>query len=257
MIATNASNSSASLAASLASSRRGSFAGIVTTLGGSERGGVRYGDALVHDVVITGFSYTKLKQRDLKILSGLTDQDLQAVLAAKSPTAWDRPRAKNAQQVPVTLADMKAALAEMIDSAQKSIAGTNTATTDDVYEPLVVDGELVQGARVYTGHADPTKDAAPKGTIYLQGLRVGRKVLAQPQNGWGPDTKSEAKTVAKGLITSEFKLPSRRYVSYKMETANAGAWVLAVGGGAAVAADQAGVTLDPNLVEDVREALLA
>ncbi len=255
MTATNAS--SVTLALSLALSRKGTFTGVITTLVGSERGGVRYGDATVHDVVVTGFSYTRLKERDLKILVGVTDQDLQKVLAAKSPTAWDRPRAKNAAQVPVTLADMKAALQEMIDSAQKSIAGTNTSTTEDVYEPLVVDGETVRGARVYTGHSDPTLDAAPKGTIYLQGLRVGRTVLAQPQMGWGPDTKSEAKTVAKGLITSEFKLPSRRYVSYKLDASQAGSWVLAVGGGAAVAADAAGVTLDSSLVEEVREGLLS
>ncbi len=68
MIATNASPSSVTLAGELASSRRGSFAGIIQTLVGSERGGVRYGDATVHDVIVTGFSYTKLKQRDLAIL---------------------------------------------------------------------------------------------------------------------------------------------------------------------------------------------
>lgn len=249
-------SSSVSLAASLASAKKGSFTGIIQQLVGSERGGVRYADALVHDVVITGFSYIKLKERDQKILAKITDQDLAAVLAAKSPMAWDRPRAKNAVQVPVTLADMKLALAELIDSCAKSISGTNTATTDDVYEPLVVDGETVRGARVYTGHPDPTQDAAPKGTIYLQGLRVGRTVLAEPANGWGPATKSEAKTVAKGMITAEFRLPSRRYVSYKLDTKSS-FWVLAVGGGAALSADSAGVTLDSALVEDVCEALLS
>jgi len=249
-------SSSVSLAQSLASARKGSFTGIIQQLVGSERGGVRYADALVHDVVITGFSYIKLKERDLKVLNKITDADLAAVIAAKAPQAWDRPRAKNAVQVPVTLADMKLALSEMIDSCQKSIAGTNTSTTEDVYEPLVVDGETVRGARVYTGHADPTLDAAPKGTIYLQGLRVGRTVLADPANGWGPATKSEAKTVAKGMITSEFRLPSRRYVSYKLDTSSS-SWVLAVGGGAALAADSAGITLDAALVEDVREALLS
>jgi hypothetical protein len=255
MTATNAS--SVTLAKSLAQSRKGTFTGIVTTLVGSERGGVRYGDATVHDVIVTGFSYGGLKARDLKILAGLTDADLQKVLAAKSPKAWDRPRAKNAQQVAVTLGDMKLALQEMIDSAQKSVSGTNTSTTDDVFEPLVVDGETVRGARVYKGHADPTLDAAPKGTIYLQGLRIGRTLLAQPQMGWGPDTRSEAKTVAKALITSEFKLPSRRYVSYKLDATQAGSWVLAVGGAAALAADAAGVTLDSSLVEEVREGLLS
>lgn len=254
MTQTNAS--SAALAASLAGARKGTFTGIIQKLVGFERGGVRYGDALVHDVVITGFSYTRLKERDLKVLQGITDADLTKVLDANKPMAWDRPRAKNAVQVPVTLADMKLALQEMIDSCQKSIAGTNTSTTDGVYEPLVVDGQEVRGARVYTGHADPTLDAAPKGTIYLQGLRVGRTVLADPANGWGPDTRSEAKTVAKGVITQGFKLPSRRYVSYKLDTASS-SWVLAVGGAAAVAADAAGVTLEASGVTEVREAFLS
>lgn len=253
MTQTNAS--SAALAASLAASRKGTFSGIIQRLVGEERGGVRYGDALVHDVVVTGFSYTRLKERDLKVLLGLTDADLTKVLTAKIPMAWDRPRAKNAVQVPVTLADMKLALAEMIDSCQKSIAGTNTSTTDGVYEPLVVDGQEVRGARVYVGHADPTQDAAPKGTIYLQGLRIGRTVLEDPKFGWGPVTKSAAKTVAKGLITKEFKLPSRRYSSYKLD-ANGG-WVLAVGGAAAIAADAAGVTLEASGVAEVREGLLS
>lgn len=253
MTQTNAS--SAALAASLSDARKGTFTGIIQKLVGFERGGVRYGDALIHDVVITGFSYTKLKERDLKILQGLTDADLTKILGTNKPMAWDRPRAKNAVQVSVTLADMREALLEMIDSCQKSIAGTNTATTDDVYEPLVVDGQEVRGARVYTGHADPTLDAAPKGTIYLQGLRIGRTVLADPANGWGPDTRSEAKTVAKGVITQGFKLPSRRYVSYKLDTASS--WVLAVGGAAAVAADAAGVTLEASGVTEVREAFLS
>ena len=101
MTQTNAS--SAALAASLAGARKGTFSGIVQRLVGEERGGVRYGDALVHDVVVTGFSYTRLKERDLKVLLGLTDEDLTKVLTAKKPMAWDRPRAKNAVQVPVTL----------------------------------------------------------------------------------------------------------------------------------------------------------
>ena len=253
MTATNAS--SVSLAQSLAGARKGTFTGIITRLLGEKDGGTTYGDALVHDVVITGFSYTSLKARDLKVLEGITDADLTALLQAKAPLAWDRPRAKNAAQVPVTLADAKLALAEMIDSAKKSIAGTNTSTTDGVYEPLVVDGETVRGARVYMGHADTTQNVAPVGTIYLQGLRIGRTVLEEPQAGWSaPAGKSAAKTVAKGLITKEFKLPSRRYVSYQLHAQ--GGWVLAVGGGAAVAADAAGVHLEPACISEVRESLL-
>ena len=242
------------LATALATAPRGRFTGIIQRLVGTEKGGVRYADALVHDVVVTGFSYTRLKARDLARLQALTLADLEA-LASEGHEAWDRPRAKTAAKVPVTLAHLQAALAAMIDSAQKSIAGTNTSTTDDVFEPLVVDGQTVPGARVYVGSSDPSKPPASKpGTIYLQGLRVGRKVLDQPQNGWAPQGKSGVEATAKELIGKFACLPSRRYVSYRLDPDSG--FVLALGGLAAVAADKAGVSCDPVLVDEVKIALV-
>ena len=247
----------ASLAVHLAGARRATFSGIITQLQGKTVGPkgnkVVYGNALVHDVVVTGFSYTRLKERDLAILTKLTDQDLQGLLDKHAPLCWSGKGAK-AVQGPLTLADLRAALADMIDSAQKSADGTNSATHDHVYRPLVVDGEVVAGARVYVG-PDPAsgkEPAAPMGTIYLQGLRIARKVIEEPVNGWAPAPKSGAPATAKELITKAFELPSRRYVSYRLE----GDYILALGGQAAVAADDAGLTADPALVSEVRLALV-
>lgn len=258
-IMTNANN--AALASTLEGAKRGTFTGIVTRLVGATRGPkgakVRYNDALVHDTIVTGFSYRGLKSRDRAILEAITDADL-ATVAGAGHEAYDFPRRKTAALVAVTTADLRAAVDAMIESCLKSEAGTNTATTDEVYESLEVDGDFVRGARVYVGPTDPTKDfAAPKGTIYLSGLRVGHKVLDQPENGWLPAGKKGVASKAKSLITKLFELPSRRFVSYKLDPTKAGEWVLRVGGAAAAAADSDGVTTDAASVADVAATLAA
>lgn len=258
-INTNAIDTAAALAATLAGAKRGTFTGIVTRLVGATRGPkgakVRYSDALVHDTIVTGFSYRGLKARDRAILENITDADLQ-VLVDAGHEAYDHPRRKTAALVALTLKDFRDAVNAMIESCKKSEAGTNTATTDDVYESLEVNGSPVRGARVYVGNPNGD-DAAPVGTIYLSGLRVGRSVLEQPENGWLPAGKKGASSKAKGLIVSTFKLPSRRYVSYKLDPAKAGEWILRVGGQAATAADKDGVTVDPTVVAQVVATLAA
>ena len=259
-ILTNANN--AALASTLEGAKKGTFSGIVTRLVGSTRGPkgakTRYNDALVHDTIVTGFSYRALKGvRDRTILENLTDPDLQ-VLVDAGHEAYDFPRRKTAALVGLTLKDFRDAVDAMIASCIKSGAGTNTATTDEVFESLEVDGNFVRGARVYVGPTDPTKDfAAPKGTIYLSGLRVGRTVLEEPANGWLPAGKKGVAAKAKSLITSTFKLPSRRFVSYKLDPNKAGEWVLRVGGAAAAAADADGVSVDPQVVSEIAATLAA
>lgn len=256
-IKTNASTSSSTLAAAIAGSRSAQCASImsvVTTLKGVERlapgekrGGlkVRMGDDTVRDTFVAGRSYRNLKQRDAVILAALTGADLDAMVA-DGHTAWSG-RGKNATQVAVTRADFDAALADMIASTDKSIAGTNSSTTDHVYEPLVVDGKALKGYRVYVGPADPT--ATPKsapGTIYVQGLRVGRKVIQAAQYA-RPVSKSGGKAVAKRVITR--LLPSRRYVSYSLEAGSD--FILNLGAEAVTASDAAGITVDPTVVADI------
>ena len=168
MTTTNATNTV--LAADLASGRASAtFTGIVIRLTGSEYGPkgskVRVGDALVHDTLVSGFSYINLKERDIAALLAVSLQDLRD-LEAQNHEAWDRPRAKNAMKVRLVLADYQDALKALLESANKSYSGTNEATTDHVYEPLVVDGETVRGCRVYVGHAsDPSKNCAEPGTV--------------------------------------------------------------------------------------------
>jgi hypothetical protein len=49
----------------------------------------------------------------------------------------------------LTAAVVAEARVEVEESFNKTLAGTNESTTEHVYEPLVNDGETVQGARVY------------------------------------------------------------------------------------------------------------
>jgi hypothetical protein len=260
-VTTNALASCAALAASLAGMRASAtFTGIIYRLGGSEkgRGADRklYGDHLVHDTVVTGFKYHNLVKRDQALLLGVKMADLKA-WAAGGYTAYDNPRRKDAVEVPVTLADFQTAMRELTESADRTLSGTNTSTSEHVYEPLVVDGSNVRGCKVYVGPTDPTKKAkAPVGTVYLSGLRVGRTVLEEAANGPVPHGKSGAVPTAKRIISAKLKLPSRRYVTYKLAAGPEAGWVLNVGGLAASAADAAGVTLDPALVESAKLALV-
>lgn len=240
---TNASN--AALAADLATARKGTFTGLIIQKEGSEKGGVRYDDDLVHAVIITGFSYMSLVERSKARLLAMTDSDLDA-MADKGYDAWSGRGAK-AVPVKVARADFEAARTELLESFERTLAGTNTATTDGVYEPLVVDGETVRGCRVYV-----SGDAAPAGTIYLQGLQIGSRVIEPAANGRAPAPKSAPKSVAKNVLGS--KLPTSRYVSYKL--VSGGNWILNIGGAAAVAADENGVTLDETRVAEVKLALV-
>lgn len=255
--AINTNASSTTLACAIGTSRSAQCASImsvVTTLKGVERlapgekrGGtkVQMGNDTVRDTFVAGRSYTSLKRKDAVILAALTGADLDTMVA-DGPLAWSGRGAK-AVQVPVTRADFDAALAEMIDSTDKSIAGTNSSTTDHVYEPLVVDGKALKGYRVYVGPADDSiKPASAPGTIYVQGLRVGRKVITAAQYA-RPVSKSGGKAVAKRIITR--LLPSRRYVSYCLEAGSD--FILNLGAEAVSASDAAGITVDPTVVADI------
>lgn len=235
------------LAANLASARKGTFTSLIIRKEGEERGTapnkLTYGDDLVHVVIISGFKYENLVAKSRDRLAGMTDADIDA-LVNKGYTGWNG-RGKNAVEVAVTRADFDAARTELLLSFDKTLAGVNESTTDHVYEPLVVNGETVRGSRVYVGNPDPTQNAATPGTVYLQGLKIGERVLDAAPNGPVPASQSAAKTVAKNVLRS--RLPVSRYVSYKLDAA--GGWLLAAGGAAVAACDTNGVTLDADRVE--------
>lgn len=241
------------LAANLAVAKKGTFTSLIIRKEGEERGAagskVTYGDDMVQVVIITGFKYERLVARSRDMLASMTDAEVEA-LVARGYTGWSGRGAK-AVEVPVTRADFDAARAELTDSFDRTLAGTNESTTDHVYEPLVVNGETVRGARVYTGNPNG-QDAAVPGTVYLQGLKIGERVLDAAPNGPVPASQSNPKTVAKNVLRS--RLPVARYVSYRLDSA--GGWLLSAGGAAVAACDTNGVTLDADRVNAAVEALV-
>jgi hypothetical protein len=272
------------LAQSLAEARKG-FTGLIIKKTGVEKGGVRYEDDTVHAVIVTGFKYQSLVERSLAKVQSLGVQDTEWIVS-KGYHGWERVWKKSDTlpglqascqtlglddtgkkadlvarleaavpggfvKVDLTRSHVDEAIAEVAADLQRTLNGETEPTNGHVFEPLVVDGDQVRGCRVYVGPADETQEpAAPKGTIYLQGLIIGQKVLVPAENGKAPESMSGPITVAKNLVRR--LLPIGRYVSYKLEP---GAdWILNIGGEAVAAAETDDVQVNSD---NANEALIA
>jgi hypothetical protein len=225
------------LAGLLASGKHGTFSSLIIRKKGDTRKGILYGNDQVYVTVITGFSYPNLVNRSLVIAEKLDPAALCARLG-------------NPQ---VTVEDFQLAKAELLESLRLSSEGENVSTTDGVYESLQVNGESVQGARVYkcTGLEsckcrDCTGDPrAPKGgTIYLQGLKIAQRVLDPAPNGPVPAPNSKPKTIAKNEMRK--LLPVSRYVSYSLEAGTD--FILKVGGVAMLESEQRGYVVSDDVL---------
>ena len=242
----------------LSDARVGTFTGLVTTKTGAERGRganrKRYGDDTVHVCVFTGFKYPALVERSLDMLPSITDAEILAEITERGIKGWSG-RGKSAVEVRITEADIAEARADLEASLQRRLDGTASSTTDEVFEPLVHNGETVRGARVYTGQTAAAKAAgkaapAKEGTIYLQGLQVSSRVIEAAPNGPIPKAKSAPKVVAKRLF--EKRLPLSRYVQYKLEPGTD--FILRAGGTAVAEAVKAGVVLTPEVQDAIKRA---
>ena len=285
---TNANN--VALSSLLSEAKKGTFSGLIYRKKGTTRGGkanpVQYGDDLVHSVIYTGFRYIGLVERSKDTALAFTDADLDAVVE-RGLTGWVRVWKRSAKAgdlkeiarglglddtgtkadvvsrldvaVPggmaerlVTRADVDEAYTVLLSDLQRTLDGETNPTNAHVYEPLVVDGEKVRGGRVYTGNPNG-EDAALPGTIYLQGLIISSRVIEAAVNGPVPVSKSAPVSVAKKALRR--LLPISRYVSYALEPGTE--YVLAAGAVAVAAADEAGLTVDPVRVAEIKELLLA
>jgi hypothetical protein len=223
----NSNSNSDLLAALLADSHKG-FTGLQYTKVGSVVRGVRYGNERKHYTVLTGFSYESLVQRSLDAMPSV---QTEAVLA--DAAHWGRTDIKKAH--------VEAARVELAESFRKTLDGTSTASTDHVYDPLIVkerddEGNLIKmtvpGSRVYkcvkdipnpeTGgfyrchcrECTGEQKAPLAGTIYLQGLIIWSTVLEPAPNGPVPGNPGP-KTVAKKALRA--LLPVGRYRSFRLE----------------------------------------
>ena len=241
------------VSAILSKARHGTFTGLILKKKGEERGRgtarMVYGDDTVHSVVVTGFGYLDLVKRSAALLETLTPEAIVAEAADKG--------LKDKDGKDITLAAVEEAKAEMAQSFKDTLAGVNESTTDHVYEPLIVDGEAVRGARVYhcvkgqegveckcracTGDPRAPLDK----TVYLPGLQIWSKIIIPAPNGPVPKPKSAAKTVAKNLLKKH--LPVSRFVSYVLEPGTE--YFLRVGGTAQVESTKNGFLVTDDIVK--------
>lgn len=252
----NASQDLAGTANAFASARKGAtFTGIIVTKKGEVQGGLLRGNDMVHVVVVTGYSYRGLVRRSQEKLRTM---DVDTILAE-----MDSRGIKDGKGNPIVRKDVEKAITDLDTSFQSTLDGTNEATTDHVFDPLVVDGETVHGARVYkcvanTGikchcrNCNPTDTRAPvPGQINLSGLKIGETVIEPAANGPKIPPKSRADVVVKNILRA--RLPIGRFVSYAFAPGDD--YILRVGGAAALAATDAGVTTDPAKVNEAMELL--
>lgn len=262
------------------------FTGLVYPKVGRVVGGKRHGDDLVHALVVTGFKYINLITVSKAQAEAMTDGDKQ-VIADRGLMGWERVWKKSAKlgqlqewcrdnglddsgkkadlvacldaeipggmrQVPVTREIVDAAVEAVIADLQRTIDGETKPTTADVFEPLLdKDGNTVRGARVYKGSSDPdAKLAAPVGTIYLQGLLIGQKILTAAENGPVPRSKSAPLQVAKKVVRARLKIG--RYASFKLAPADEEGtvnWLLNAGGVAVCKAQVDEIEVDEAVLE--------
>jgi len=234
-------------AVELLAARKGTFTGAIVPKVGRVVGGVLYGNDVVHVNLITGIVLSRLYQRSLDMLDSLNPTAIVMELDRLGLTAGDGS--------PVRLTDVCRAVADLRASFEKSLAGTNKSTCEHVFEPLVVDGQVVRGAKVYrcvagTGRkchcrsctGDPK--APVHGQINISGLILGETVIIPAPNGPKPATRSRADVVAKNYIRR--KLPVGRYVTYRLDPTDF--YCLRAGGAAALAATAGGITFDPDQI---------
>lgn len=213
---------------------------------------VVYGDDTVHSLIWSGFTYKALVERSYKKLheewskGSLMHNLLKEVQEAGCAA--------------VTVHDVAAAVQEIDEAFKKVLASSDEYDNplsgfDDpvdppenpIWEPLKVNGQTVRGVKVYIGGGNDKDPRSPvKGNVYLDGVKLGEKVILKAVNGaWKP--KQQPKTVAKEILKA--RLPVGLYVRYCL---NAEAMPsIAVGSAASTAAKKAGVSVDPEAIRSL------
>jgi hypothetical protein len=210
-----------------------------------------YDDDFVHVLLWTGFHYRALVERSL--------QKLQTIWGSTPMFQNLLKAAQDAGHVETTLQDVGAAISEL-DDALRRVLGTGKTQPSDpdspeseeeakapTWEPLVVDGVTVKGAKVYVG--TPVRDSPrgpTKGTVYIDGVKLGETVLEPAKNGhWCP--RQKAKTVVKEILRSW--LPIGLYARYRLGSENM--LVVKVGAEASEHAKKGGVVIEPEAIRSL------
>lgn len=197
-----------------------------------------YGDDLVDVLIWTGFDYRALIERSQKMLDRALIRG--GYLKALARVALD-------QHEYTTVEDVCIALQETRDWFRKVMAGAcegNVMPTGSIWEPLKVNGGMVRGSRVYMGQDRPEDPRAPvPGTIYVQGVKLGERVVTPSANGpWRPT--STPKTQVKNIIKKG--LPVGLFCQYRLEPERL--VEMGIGADASRLAKMWGVGIDPDVL---------
>ncbi len=206
-----------------------------------------YGDDLVQVLVWTGFSYQSLIER--------SERKLDEFLKDGAPIGTLTKACHDHGDGGANVADSAAAIQEvqawfarvLADSKPKQGEEEDTEAPDSPWEPLKVNGVVVPMCRVYKGTARPETPRAPiPGHIYVNGMKLGQKVVEASSNGaW--KTERSHKTIAKDILRSW--LPVGLFSQYVLDpglTAH-----LVAGKAAGSKAVAAGVPVNPEAIRQL------
>ena len=253
---TNADNTKlASVLTEIGDLGQGTLTSLVLRKKGSVHGRgpdkVVYDNDFVQVLLWTGFHYQALIERSHQKLQTLWSKgDLVQTLIQ---TVMDSGHPE------VTVQDAAEAVQETNDAYLRVLSGGHSTDLPDlpsvpvegerspVWEPLKVDDQLVRGAKVYVGQGDPNDPRSPKkGTIYIDGVKLGEKILEPAPNGhWSPNQR--AKTAAKDILRSW--LPSGLYVRYCLDKESL--LIVKVGAAAAVHAKEGKLLIEPEAIRSL------
>ena len=204
---------------------------------------VVYGDDLVQVLLWAGFSYKALVERSYKKLHeywGRGDFVTRLIGAAKAEGRED----VTVQDATMAIQEIESAFLRVIRAPDKDGTEPPEGEFESVWEPLEVGGVRIRGAKVYKGAGNPEDHRAPvPGTVYMDGVKLGEKILVEAPNGtWS--AKQKPKTVVKEIIRAW--LPVGLYARYSLEIGNR--LTVKVAAEASHAAKLAKVPVDPESI---------
>jgi len=178
---------------------------------GVKRAGQIYNDDLTQVLLWSGFHYRALVQRSMDQLDMLDDGTLRRNLAGDLMLAGF----ENVKMDDVTLAVQK-----VRESFQRVLRDAKDSDPEDesprmegsVFQPYVVNGQEVRGAKVYMGKGGPDPRSPVPGTVYLDGVKLGEHCLSEVEK-WSP--LSKGLTIAKTMLKSY--LPIGLYARYALD----------------------------------------